>query len=108
MVLAFGGGHEILNVGRVVGPAGQTGGFSQTFGILPGSVCGSVNTVYPAPAGGGLTGADANNEGILTVAIGGAPSCADTSGSGFNLSSEYIIPDDIASVLLGTRSTPAF
>ena len=87
------------NLEGPTGPAGQTGGFSQTFGILPGSVCGSVNTVYPAPAGGTNTGADANNEGILTVAMGGAPSCADTSGSGFNLSSEYIIPDDIASVL---------
>ena len=78
------------------GAAGQDGGFGSYFG--QGTLV-NQNTLLATPVGGGGTGANASNEGIPTILIGGAASNTNTAGSGIALTSAYQITDALATTI---------
>ena len=76
------------------GPAGQSGGFGDTFGS---PAIGNQNTRYNGPIGLN-NGANADNQGIPSVMIGGAVSTT-VPLTGIPLTAAYIIPDAIATAI---------
>ena len=75
-----------------IGPAGQDGGFGSFFGTP------SINnkqTVLPSPTGFGA-GANATNEGVPTVLIGGVASNTNPADPSIPLTSAYTLTDTLA------------
>jgi hypothetical protein len=89
-----------INLTGPVGPAGQSGGFGDSFGS-PG--INEITALYNAPNAASLgAGTTADNEGIPSIMIGGAVSTTQ-SLTAFPLTNAYIIPNDIATDVISSR-----
>ena len=84
-----------------IGPAGQSGGFGDSFGSP------SINletALYNAPSADSLgNGATSSNQGIPSIMIGGVVSTTQKPPGGFTLTDAYIIPNDIAEQVISDR-----
>ena len=91
-----------INLTGPVGPAGQSGGFGNSFGS-PG--INEITALYNAPIAASLppNGTTADNEGIPSIMIGGAVSTTQPASAAFPLTNAYIIPDDIATDVISSR-----
>ena len=78
------------------GAAGQDGGFGSYFG--QGALL-NKNTLLATPVGGGGQGANASNEGVPTILIGGVSSNTSNTGSGIPFTSAYQITDTLATTI---------
>ena len=91
-----------INLTGPVGPAGQSGGFGNSFGS-PG--INEITALYNAPIAASLppNGTTADNEGIPSIMIGGAVSTTQPASAAFPLTDAYIIPNDIATDVISSR-----
>jgi hypothetical protein len=78
------------------GAAGQDGGFGSYFG--QGALL-NKNTLLATPVGAGGQGANASNEGVPTILIGGVSSNTSDTGSGIPFTSAYQITDTLATTI---------